>query len=282
MTRFLRRILAGVLNDMEVANVVSAFDQMGDIIIIRIPPEIYDHRNVIGDVLLENIKVARAVFCQISDVSGEYRTRRLERIAGEGGPVTKYRENGCWFDIDAERVFFTPRLSTERARVAGLVQPHETVLNMFGGAGLYSIQAARRTPCVVYNMDINPEATRLCAQNILHNKMTGSVIPVTYDAMQAYDVISDRCDRVIMPLPERSREFAKTAVRITQDGGIIHYYSHIHVDRKQEAAWLAARMAVKEIPCDIEVLYSGVVRAVGPRYYQTVADVRILKDPICN
>ena len=277
MARFLRRALAGVLGADELGMAVSAFDQMGDIAVIRIPEPLYDRRHDIGEALLSNIKVVRGVFCQVSDVSGEYRTRSLERIAGEGGTVTEYRENGCRFVIDVERVFFTPRLSTERARVAGLVKPGDTVLNMFGGAGPYSIQAARHVPCVVYSIDANPEATALCAKNVGINRLAGEVVAITGDAMESRDLVPCECDRTIMPLPERSAEFAAAAVRATRDGGTIHYYSHIHADSKQDAAGLAGAEAAGAIPCRTEVLRTRLVRAVGPRYYQTVADVCISK-----
>ena len=277
MARFLRRALEGVLDADELQMAVSAFDQMGDIAVIRIPESLYDRRHEIGEALLSSIKVVRGVFCQVSDVSGEYRTRILERIAGEGGTVTEYRENGCRFVIDVERVFFTPRLSTERARVAGLVEPGDIVLNMFGGAGPYSIQAARRTRCTVYSIDANPEATALCARNAGLNRLAGEVVAITGDAMGSRALVPCECNRTIMPLPERSAEFAAAAVRATKDGGTIHYYSHIHADRKQDAAGLAGVEAVGAIPCSSEVLRTRLVRAVGPRYYQTVADVRISK-----
>lgn len=277
MARFLRRALAGVLGADELGMVVSAFDQMGDIAVIRIPETLYGRRHDIGEALLSNIKVVRGVFCQVSDVSGEYRTRSLERIAGEGGTVTEYKENGCRFVIDVERVFFTPRLSTERARVAGLVKPGDIVLNMFGGAGPYSIQAAKRVPCTVYSIDANPEATALCAKNADLNRLAGEVVAITGDAMESRDLVPCECDRTIMPLPERSAEFAAAAVRATRDGGTIHYYSHIHADSKRDAAGLAGVEAAGAIPCQTEVLRTRLVRAVGPRYYQTVADVCISK-----
>lgn len=277
MTRFLGRALEGVLDEAEMRQVVSAFDQMGDIAVIRIPEQLYGRRHDIGGALLSGIKVVRAVFCQVSSVSGDYRTRRLERIAGEGGTATEYRENGCRFVIDVERVFFTPRLSTERARVAGLVQPGDMVLNMFGGAGLYSIQAARRVRCEVYSMDINPVATEFCARNAKINRLAGSVTAVTGDAAAAPDLMRRGADRTIMPLPERSAEFAAAAAEATADGGVIHYYSHVHADRKQDAAGLAALEAARAIPCDTRMLHARMVRAVGPRYYQTVVDMRISK-----
>ena len=38
-----------------------------------------------------------------------------------------------------------------------------------------------------------------------------------------------------MLLPERSDEFLESAIKTTKDGGIIHYYSHIHADKKSDA-----------------------------------------------
>ena len=277
MTRFLSRALDGVLDESEMRQMVSAFDQMGDIAVIRIPGGLYGRRHDIGEALLSGIKVVRAVFCQVSDVSGDYRTRRLERIAGEGGTATEYRENGCRFAIDVERVFFTPRLSTERARVAALMRPGDSVLNMFGGAGLYSIQAARRVPCTVYSMDVNPHATEFCIRNVRINKLAGSVTALTADAADAADIMPCEADHTIMPLPERSAEFAEAAVDATINGGIIHYYSHVHADRKHDAADIASREAARAIPCDTDVRHAKMVRAVGPRYYQTVVDVAISK-----
>ena len=39
-------------------------------------------------------------------------------------------------------------------------------------------------------------------------------------------------------LPERSDEFLDSAINTTKSGGIIHYYSHMHADKKSEAGKL--------------------------------------------
>lgn len=276
MTRLLRRALAGKLIDSEMESLVSAFDQVGDIIVIRMPESLYPRRVEIGEALLDNIKVANRVFCQVSDVEGDYRTRGLELVAGEGGTQTEYRENGCRFVVDVEKVFFTPRLSTERARIAGLVRPGETVLNMFGGAGMFSIQMAKNTACTVYSVDINPEATTLCEQNAAMNKMAGGIVSVTGDASSIARKMANMSDRTLMPLPESSDEFLADAVRATKRGGVIHYYSHVHADRKQDAARLSEKHFIDTVPAESRITNSRMVRAVGPRYYQTVVDAIII------
>ena len=275
MTRLLKRILSDTLDDAEIAQLVSAFDQIGSIIVIRIPSGLYPRRYVIGDALLSGIKVADRVFCQVSKVDGAWRTRDLELIAGSGDTVTRYRENGCIFDIDVEKVFFTPRLATERRRVSEMVRPGETVLNMFGGAGLYSIQMAKRVMCVVYNVDINPYATNLCRRNVSLNRLRGAVIPVTADADMAASLMPDMADRTVMSLPERAASYLGSALISTKSGGVIHYYTHVHADHKREAATLAVSSLSDMIPEDSDIMGSRLVRPVGPRYYQVAVDIRV-------
>ena len=78
-------------------------------------------------------------------------------------------------------------------------------------------------------------------------------------------------------LPERSDEFLDSAISTTKSGGIIHYYSHIHADKKSEAGKLTEEHYLKVTSVKSEILGSKIVRAVGPRYYQTVVDVKITK-----
>ncbi|MXX20283.1 MAG: class I SAM-dependent methyltransferase family protein [Cenarchaeum sp. SB0665_bin_23] len=277
MTRFLKRLLADTLNEDELTALVSAFDQIGDIVIIRIPSSLYHRRLDIGLVLLNEIKIVNSVFCQITDVGGEYRTRSLELVAGRGGTKTAYRENGCTFQVDVERAFFTPRLATERARISKMVQPKEKILNMFGGVGMYTIQMAKECYCTVYNVDINPYATTLCIRNTQLNHLKGSVISVTDDASVICQRMQNTFDRVVMPLPERTDEFLDDAISAVRDAGIIHYYSHVHADRRQDAI-PAIREHFDDIaPVPHIVLGSRLVRAVGPRYYQAVIDAKIHK-----
>ena len=276
MTRLLRDSLEGVLDEHEMGQLVSAFDQIGSIIVIRIPQSLHDKRHVIGETLLEKVKIADRVFCQVSDVAGDYRTRNLELVAGEGDTTTIHRENGCRFLVDVEQVLFTPHLSTERDRVAALVGPGRTVINMFGGVGMFSMPIARRVPSTVYNIDINPRAIELCRHNITLNRLAGRIIPMAGDAGTILWDMEDMADHTLMPLPEDTDRFLDAAVHATKRGGTIHYYSHIHADHKHDAAALSERHLGSILQADFRVAGSRLVSAVGPRYYQTVVDMVLL------
>lgn len=275
----LKKALDGVLTAQEASELYSAFDQIGDIIVIRIPDSLLSKKKIIGEALLQNVHPARSVFYQASDVEGDFRTRNLEVIAGEDNTETEYREFGCRFKVDVEKAFFSPRLSTERNRIADLIVEGETVINMFGGIGMFSIIAAKKKKCTVYNIDLNPYASKLCEQNIkLNKKLAGTVISINGDAAQVIkEQLQDKGDRTLMLLPERSDEFLNSAISATKSGGIIHYYSHQHADKRQDAVEVSKQHYLQVSPVKSEILGGRMVRAVGPRYYQTVVDVRITK-----
>lgn len=278
MTRMLKKSLESILSPKESEELISAFDQIGEIIIVRIPDSLLPKKKIIGEALLKDVKIVRSVFYQASAVEGDFRTRNLEVIAGEDNTETEYREFGCKFIVDVQNAFFSPRLSTERDRIANLIQEGEVMTNMFAGVGMFSIIAAKKKKCEVYSLDINPVASNLCERNIKLNKLAGEVISINGDArLIINEQLENKSDRTLMLLPERSDEFLESAIKTTKNGGIIHYYSHIHADKKSDAGKLSEEHYLQVSPVKSEILGSKIVRPVGPRYYQTVVDVKIFK-----
>ena len=278
MTRMLKKALENILSTNENDELISAFDQIGDIIIVRIPESLLSKKKIIGGTLLNEVKIAKSVFYQASAVEGDFRTRNLEILAGVNSTETEYKEFGCRFLVDVENAFFSPRLSTERERIANLIQDGEIITNMFAGIGMFSIMTTKKKKCTVYSLDINPIASKLCEKNIEMNKLAGKVISINGDASKIIEEqLMDKSDRTLMLLPERSDEFLESAINTTKDGGIIHYYSHIHADKKSEAGKLSEEHYLQVTPVKSEILFSKIVRAVGPRYYQTVVDIKISK-----
>jgi tRNA (guanine37-N1)-methyltransferase len=274
----LKKALEDVLTEKESNELISAFDQIGEIIIVRIPDSLLAKKKIIGKALLDEVKIVRSVFYQASAVEGEFRTRGLEILAGEDNTETEYKEFGCRFTVDVKNAFFSPRLSTERDRIGNLVQNGEVVNNMFAGIGMFSIIAAKKKKCTVYSLDINPAASKLCETNIGLNKLAGNIISINGDASEIIkEQLMNKSDRTLMLLPERSDEFLESAINTTKDGGIIHYYSHIHADKKIDAGKLSEEHYLKVTPVKSEIINSKIVRAVGPRFYQTVVDIKISK-----
>ena len=81
------------------------------------------------------------VLFPLSEVEGEYRTRRFEVLAGEPTTRTTCTEYGNRLVIDLSLAYFSARLSTERQRIAGLMEEDECVLDMFAGIGPFAISS---------------------------------------------------------------------------------------------------------------------------------------------
>ena len=278
MPHMLKQVLGSILTPEETAQVYSAFDQIGDIVIIKIPDDLMPKKKLIADAILANVKTAKAVFAQVSAVRGDFRVRDLEFIAGENRTITEYKEHACRFKVDVARTYFSPRLSTERQRIADMVGDNETIVNMFAGVGTYSVVIAKANKtCRVYSIDSNAAASELDKINAKLNKVQDRVVSICGDAAEVIkDRLAGQADRVLMPLPERAKEFVDPAVLALKEKGIVHYFAHVKADSKkasQELGLQDARGAFAKY--DHQVLAVRVVREVGPRIYQIVADVSV-------
>lgn len=275
----LKDTLSGILTPSQTNELFSGFDQIGNIIIIRIPDSLLPEKHIIGKTLLNKVKTASSVFYQATDVSGDFRTRKLELLAGDDNTLTEYKESGCRFLVDVEKTFFSPRLSAERERIAKLVKENEIIINMFAGVGIFSIIIAKQKKCTVHSIDINPIASKLCKENITKNKLLGKVISINGDAAKQVveNKLENRADRTLMLLPERTDEFLNSAIYSTKNNGIIHYYLHQSASKKHEVAELTTQHYMKITPIKSKILNAKIVRAIGPRYYQAVLDIRITK-----
>ncbi len=279
MTKMLKEVLQERLDRTELEKLSSSFDIIGTIAIIKIPESLTSKRKLIADALIEEIRPVKSVFCQVSAIEGDYRLRKLELISGENSPITVYKEHGCTFKVDVINTYFSPRLSTERLRIAKLTEPNEVIVNMFGGVGTFSIIISRyNNSAKVYSIDSNPIAIDMCRQNIEINKLTGNVFPVLGDAEQEiHKGLKGIAKRVLMPLPEKAKDFVDAAVSSLENGsGTIHYFCHVGADNKKNAIQNGIMDTSESFSkFDHTIRNVRVVREVGPRFYQIVSDVMV-------
>lgn len=282
MRRNLKASLEDKLEPEELSILYKSYDIIGDIAVIRVPELLKRKSNIIAEALMQTHKHVKTVLRQTSPVSGDLRLRSLEWVAGERKTETIHREYGCAFKVDLEKCYFSPRLLHERMRVAKQVQPGEVVVNMFAGVGCFSIIIAKHSKAEkIYSIDINPVAVHYMQENIELNKVKTKVIAVQEDARKVIErKLRKVADRVLMPLPERAYEYLDCAVlALKPTGGRIHYYDFEHAE-KNEAPISKTEAKVTKRLLDMgirsEVLFGRIVRTIGPGWYQTVIDVKIL------
>jgi tRNA (guanine37-N1)-methyltransferase len=68
-----------------------------------------------------------------------------------------------------------------------------------------------------------------------------------------------------------------SAIKAAKKKAIIHYYCHIHAEKKDQVSLLAPQHFLSVINIQSEILGSKIVRPVGPRFYQAVVDATISK-----
>ena len=265
----------------QISQVYNAFDIIGNIIIIKTPPNSSVDMETIAKQIMQVHKNVKTVFVQTSAIRGDFRVRELRLLAGEGNTTTRYKESGCIFAVDVENCYFSPRLLHERKRIASLVKSGEVVVNMFSGVGCFSIIIAKTVPKTkIYSIDVNPTAFEYMQQNVKLNRVYGKVTPLLGDAKNVIQSkLQGVADRVLMPLPEKALEYLPVAVSaLKKEGGWIHYYDFEHATGNEDPIEKTkSKIAQKLETIDVGYTFahSRVVRRTGPNWYQTVVDIKI-------
>jgi tRNA (guanine37-N1)-methyltransferase len=278
----LRKILSLVLSSEDLANVYNSYDIVGDIAIFKLSCASRQNARNIAKTIISVHKNVKTVLAQVSPVAGDFRLRCLAHVLGENRTSTMHSESECLFSVDVEKCYFSPRLYYERLRIATLVKPDETVVNMFAGVGCFSIIIAKHTNTAkVFSIDVNPAAIQFMRKNIMLNRVYGNVIPLLGDSKAIIESQLQRCaDRVLMPLPEKAFEYLPCAVSaLKASGGWMHVHAFEHAMKTEnpaEKVKLKVAEKLDALDVDFEVPFVRVVRSTGPNWFQLVADVHVM------
>lgn len=200
----------------------TSYDIIGDICVIKLVDEVVPHAGSIGKAIVEAYKNIKVVLLD-RGVRGELRTRNVRVIAGEDRTTTIHREYGLNIELDIAKMYFSPRLAAERKRVADMVKPGETIIDMFAGVGPFSMLIEKTSsPEIIHAIDLNDDAVEYMKRNIGRNRCS-KIVPHSGDAGT---VIHDLpvADRIIMNLPHSSEKFLTAALGKLKPKGTIHFY----------------------------------------------------------
>ncbi|NPA75784.1 MAG: class I SAM-dependent methyltransferase family protein [Euryarchaeota archaeon] len=198
---------------------MPSFDIVGDVAIIKYREEIDVEE--FAEYILKKHKNVKNVAVDYG-VVGETRVRNVKLIRGDR-TETIHREFGIRLKVDIAKVYFSPRLATERWRVVEEVQDGEVIYDMFAGCGPFSVLIAKHRDVKIYAGDINPYAIEYLKENIRLNKLE-NIVPLLGDAREVYKLIPEKVDRVIMNLPHSAYEFLPFARQVLKKGGKVNYY----------------------------------------------------------
>src|SRR3989338_9191818 len=276
MKKNLRYYLKDKLKNDELELVPSSFDVVGNIIIFsEFPKELLKKEKIIGETILKNYPRIKTVLIKTKKYSGKFRTPKLKVIAGENRKETIYKENDVFIKIDVEKVYFSPRMSSERKRIAELVKPNESVLVMFSGSAIYPLVIAKNSKCrKVYGIEINPVAHKYSIENIKKNKLENKIKLFFGDVNKILPKINNKFDRVLMPLPKGAEEYLDLALKYAKKNGIVHFYDFLHEDEFSKA-YGKIENACKKAMKKYKILNTVKCGQYAPGFYRVCADFKV-------
>ncbi len=201
-----------------------SYDLIGDIAIVEFEDGIEKYEKRIAEELLKSNKKIKVVAKKPKKITGKYRIRKIEVLAGEKRTITEYREAGCRFIFDLNKTYFSQRLGKERLRIANLVKPNEKILVMFSGISPFGIVIGKMHPFTkIWNIELNKYAAKTAEKCIKLNHLENHVFSIQGDVKK--DLPNEKFDRIIMVLPHENHNYLKEAISVAKKGTYIHMYS---------------------------------------------------------
>ncbi|MBI2655511.1 methyltransferase domain-containing protein [Candidatus Woesearchaeota archaeon] len=276
MKRNLKFYLKNKLSKKELEIAPSSFDVVGDLMIFSdFPKELVKKEKLIGSTILQNYHYVKTVLKKTKKYSGRFRTAKLKVIAGENRKETTHKENDVFIKLDAEKVYFSPRMSSERKRIADLVKPDESILVMFSGSGIYPLVIAKNSKCKeVYGIEINPTAHKYALKNIKKNKLDNKIRLFLGDVGKIMPKIKRKFDRILMPLPKGGEGFLDLTLKYIKSKGIIHFYDFLHEDEFHKAGE-KIKKACEKSKKKYKILRIVKCGQYSPGFYRVCADFQV-------
>ncbi len=274
----LHEALSEKLSKKELELVNRAFDVVGNIAIVEIPKGLEKKEKLIGQAILETQKGVETVCKKTGAHKGVFRAEPVKIIAGKKNLNAVYRESGCVFRVKLGKVFFSPRLSAERLRIAKQVKKGEVVAALFAGVGPFPIVLAKNSLMEkAFAVELNPHAVKQLEENIHLNKVETKVVALLGDVKKLVPKkLVGLCDRVLMPLPKGAQSFLPQAIDcLKKEGGIIHFYSFGPKDNPFEESINAIKLHVKQKGLSAKILDKRELRSYSPQTVQVVIDFRV-------
>ena len=273
--RSLKEALEKKLSKKEKEKLITSFDSVGDIAVIQIHDDLQKKAKIIGEALLATNRQFKTVCMVSGEHKGLFRVQPVKIIAGKRSKKAMYKESGSQFLVELGKVFFSPRLSTERIRISQLIKENEVIGAFFAGVGPFPIVFTRLSGMKkAYAVELNPEAYKGLLHNIILNKCQNKIEPILGDVKKVVPkMLLGKCDRVVMPLAKGGESFLKEAMlALKPSGGMVHFYRFVDKETGAEQPLKDIAKAAKEVGMKTRVLRNKKVRSFSASKEQIVID----------
>ncbi len=271
----LKEVLKGKLTEQELLSVKQAFDMIGSIAILDIPKELLKRQKIIAEAVMKANSHITTVVKKKGTHTGEFRIQHVSHLAGIRTKETLHKENGVIVKLNIGKCYFSPRLVTERKRIAEFVKQGEEVLVMFSGVGIYCAVLAKNTKARgIIGIEKNPAAHTYAVENVRLNKIK-NVQVYCGDVRIVVPKLKKAFDRILMPLPMGAEDYLDVALGVIRKKGTIHFYGFLHETEFPHVAEEKVLKACKEADRKCKILQTVKCGDYAPRRWRVCVDVEV-------
>ncbi|MEM0476701.1 MAG: methyltransferase [Candidatus Aenigmatarchaeota archaeon] len=236
--------------------------------------EIYDrYKNEIAEAIMELNKNVKSVLFKKTPRKGNLRLYEFE-IIGDKNTEVIHKEYGYFLKLDPTKVYFSPRESTERQRIASKVRENEKILYLFSGIAPFAFAIFKKIKNVkIYCIEINKYAIKYAEENKKINKVKNKLFNIICDVR--YLNLKEKFDRILVTLPISTENFLFKALEFAKENTIIHYYNWGKEDNLFEKALNDIEEATKLFNFNYEILEKIKVLPYAPKIYKVRIDFKV-------
>lgn len=230
----LKEALHGKLTEKELETLRAGFDVIGTIAIIEVSKAHKKKQKIIAETLLSILPHVKTVAAKQGRHTGKYRRQPLKILAGEKTLETCHKENGIIFTLNVSTCYYSPRLGTERMRIASQIKKGENILVVGSGIGPYPLVLAKHTLAAhITAVEHNPIAHEYAQLNTVKNKLGQKITLIKGDLSK---VKLGKFDRIISNIPHKGVALTPKLLKFAKKGTILHVYDFVKEEELQKPA----------------------------------------------
>ncbi len=271
----LKQLLIKKLTKKELTIFRGSFDVIGTIALVEIPHTLEKKEKIIATAIHALNPHIKTVAKKVGAHKGIYRRQKISIISGEKTKITEHKESGILMRLDVERCYFSPRLASERLRIASLIHLKEKVLVLFSGVGPYPLVLAKHSQAQkITGIELNPIAHAFGQENVRINKFMEKIELIQGDVRTIVPTLKTKFDRIIMPLPKKGQLFLDLVLPHIKKNGTIHLYQFAPEDEFETCAEYITNTG-KKYRKNLNVMRIIKAGQHAPRVYRICLDILV-------
>lgn len=251
------------------------WERIGDVLTLVLPKIYNDYKFLIGETYAEVLK-CKTVQNYLGEISGVFRTPKVEIIYGSRNTETVHKENNIKYKLDPAKIMFSSGNMSERKRMANISNKHEVVVDMFAGIGYFTIPiAVYSKPKKIFSCEINPISYGYLCDNIILNDVRKIVKPLLGDNKKTAP--ENSADRIIMGYLKKTELYLERAFKCLKNGkGKVHYHDTCPDNSIPDNALNIVEKIGKKNHKKIILLDYKIVKSYAPGISHIVLDLEIV------